>query len=798
MSDPLVPHSGELRGAPADAHTPGLVEYLTSGVAGSVVLVLLVLVCYGATLQFAYIWGDDVNFTANATLRTFGGLSRVWTDLSASPQFMPVTYTSFWAEMRLFGAVSNVSHGINVLLHAANVLLLWAVLKRLAVPGAWAAAAIFAVHPLNVETVAWVSQRSGLLSLAFGLSATLFFVQQSLNAVVRVATPKPGIDGADSRADIVSEGIRFGLPEHAGRLYALFIAMFALAALSRPSLAVLSLVLGVLVWWKKGRLERRDLFALVPPLLIGIVIAAVAARIEHDPSAVGAAGAQWSIGLPTKLMLAGQTTLFYLGKMAVPYPLLFNYPRWDLSASSVSQWLPLTGVIVLVAAALAVIRFVGRGAATAAAIYFILILPASGIASYYMLRYAWVFDHQAYAASVAPIALVAAALAIALRRAPNAVPTIVAAVVIAVLGLLTTTEHRRDTSTEVAKQKEGGIVRIEPTFAENRALWETTYKQNKRSWLAYGNFGRWALGKGQSDYADYMKTGDAERAASERKIAFEKARVWLDEAVKINPDYYEAYAYRGSLDLQENKIDDALTDFLLSDEAAARMNAQSFVEAKHFIAQILTVRGKTEQAEHAYKELQDLEPKLAARQPETFSQLRLEYGDLLLRKMKSPPSEKMPDDDHAVVQSAVEEYLRAGDLAPEYVPAKLKLAKILMLTGVTTPALEQLREALEIDKNNVDAKFLAALIAQKINDYESAGAQLINLLQVDPNYMPAHIKLAEVFNTVGRREDAINELNNALKISPGYLPAEQMLRQLSAAATQPSSGPATAPSVLAP
>ena len=541
MSDPVELSARDPADKLADDDSPGLIEYLSTGGAGAVVLALLVVICYAATAKFSYIWGDDVNIALNGTLRNFGGLSRIWTDLSASPQFMPVTYSSFWAEVRLFGVNPVVSHGFNIVLHAANVVLLWAVLRRLSVPGAWAAAAIFAVHPIHTQAVAWVSQRSTLLSLTFGLAATLFFVRQAIDFV-------PSVVEDESKP----EGVKFGLPEHAGRLYALFFAMFALAVLSRPTLAVLPVILGIVLWWKKGGLNRRELLSLATPLLLGAVVAAITAHIEQDPAAVGASGPEWAMSVPQKLMLAGQTVGFYLAKLAVPYPLMFIYPRWAVTTSNVLTWLPLAGLIGMVVASIAFKNIAGRGLPAAVLIFVIAILPASGLVAFYMMRFAWVWDHQAYAAAVAPIALVTAGVALATRRLPPVVPAVIAIAVIAVYALLTATEYR-------AASKEG--TRQVAIFTDNRALWETTLKQNEHSWIAAAEFGLWAIGKGADDFAAMTSVGDPNRAVSERKIALDRARIWLNRSIQLNPNCYEAYTYRGRLELQEQNPKAALGRF---------------------------------------------------------------------------------------------------------------------------------------------------------------------------------------------------------------------------------------------
>jgi len=776
-ADPSTP-SGES----TEPKAPGLIEYLTTGTPAYVVLGLLVAVCFGSMPQFAYLWRDDVNLTANATLRTFGGLSRIWTELSASPQFMPATFTSYWAEVRLFGVSSIASHAFNVLLHLINALLLLTVLKRLAVPGAWVAAAIFAVHPLNVETVAWVSQRSSVLSLTFALAATYFYLRMTTATVVSTPTEET----------ITSEGVKLGLPEQAGRLYGLFLAMFVLAVLARPTMAVLPLVLATISWWKQGRLDRRAMLGLIAPLVIGIAVAAIAVYVEHDPAAHGAVGKEFQINPAERLQLVGQTIGFYAMKLVAPFPLIFNYPRWTLDSADFRQWLPLVGVVAALVVAFALVKQIGRGTAAALLIFVLAILPMSGIVSFYLMRFAWVWDHVAYAAIIAPIALIVAALATAFRRAAPVLPNALALVVIAVLAFLTATETRGGAEEAQRQQQDVTPPREPPTFAEERFLWEKTLRQNGHSWLAASEYGNWATLKGISDFQLNNQAGDPERATKERALAFQRARIWLDRALKLNPDCYEAYNYRGVLDQVEGKPQDALADFLSADNAAERMSARAYFEPKRHIAELLARRGDIAKAKQAYQEMQDLEPTYAARQPQLFAAMRVAYGDLLLRGLKSSLGPKMPDADRQIAESTMGEYLRAIDIAPDFVLPKLKLAKLLIQAHRPADALEQLRDAVLIDKKNVDAKYLVAIAAQKLASYETAGAQLIDLLQTDPKYLPAYTKLAEVYLTLNRRDDAANILHQALTVAPGYAPAQQMLAQMNSGAA-PTSAPTTEP-----
>ena len=134
-------------------------------------LVVLTLIAYGPAYRAGFIWDDDDYGTENRTLEDLGGLARIWLEPGAVPQYYPLTFTSLWIEHQLYGDDPTGYHVDNVLLHALNAVLAWQVLAALGLPGAWLAAAVFAVHPVHSESVAWAAGRSDVLATAFLLAA---------------------------------------------------------------------------------------------------------------------------------------------------------------------------------------------------------------------------------------------------------------------------------------------------------------------------------------------------------------------------------------------------------------------------------------------------------------------------------------------------------------------------------------------------------------------------------------------------------------------------------------------------
>jgi tetratricopeptide (TPR) repeat protein len=343
------------------------------------VVVAATVAAYMPALKAGFVWDDDSHVTNNQSLRSVDGLRRIWFEPGATPQYYPLTHTTFWVEHHLWGARPLGYHVDNVLLHAINALLVVALLRRLGVPGAWLAGFLFALHPVQVESVAWVSERKNVLSGVFYLAAAL--------AYLRFAPPE-GTAG--------ERGPR--------RFHVLFLASFLAALLSKTVTATLPAALLLVRYWKRGLVARRDL----TPLLL--------------PSALAVA--------------AGSVTLwFYLATLAWPVDLVFIHPRWEIDPTSVRQILfPLGFVVTLVGLFLAR-RRIGRGPLVAMLYFAGTLVPALGFFNVYPFRFSFVADHFQYLAAIGPLALAAAAGALIFGRRPRA-GSAAAAALLTVLGLL--------------------------------------------------------------------------------------------------------------------------------------------------------------------------------------------------------------------------------------------------------------------------------------------------------------------------------------------------------------------------
>jgi len=473
-------------------------------------LVAMTLVAYRPVLDNGFIWDDDDYVIENPTLRSVDGLRRIWLDFGATPQYYPLVHSTFWVEYQLWQLDPAGYHLVNVLLHALAVVLLWRVLSLLAVPGAWLAAAIFAVHPVHVESVAWITERKNVLSGAFCLA--------SLLAYLRAA------------------GMGCGAPgdRESTRWYALSLLSFACALLSKTVTGSLPAVILLLQWWKRGRIGWPDLRQLAPFFFLSLVFGVLTVQLETQH--VGAVGREWDLSFADRCLVAGRALWFYAAKLLWPAQLAFNYPRWDIDAASGSAFLFPAASLAVVVALWAARRRVGRGPLVAVLIFAGTLFPALGFFDVYPMRYSFVADHFQYLASLGLIGLFAAAaasLAGRLSGGRRALAAVCAAVLLLVLGGLTWRQTQ--------------------VYRDLETLWRETLAVNPDSWLAHENLGAIVQERGELDEAirhfkrsleiephqheAYNNLGNAMRARGE----LDEAVALIRRSLEVEPNYVLAH-----------------------------------------------------------------------------------------------------------------------------------------------------------------------------------------------------------------------------------------------------------------
>ncbi len=417
---------------------------------GAVAIVALTVLFYLPAFGAGYVWDDPDHVTQVSLQRTVSALKWVWFRPGATPQYYPLTHTTFWLEWRIYGTNPLGYHAVNVILHAANALLLWRLLVRLGVRGAWLAAALFAWHPVHVESVAWVTERKNTLSAFFYLLAFL--------AAVKIGRLDQDQHPADER--VKSADAKF--PWFA---YGVCLICFIAAVLSKTVTCTLPAALVLVIWWKHGRLSDRDWLWLSPLFAIALAVAKLTSGMEQWN--VGATGPDFAFSFADRVLIAGRALWFYAGKLIWPIPLAFIYPRWTINPHAAWQWIFPVAVIVLIAALALLHKRIGRGPLASVLFFVGTLFPALGFVNVYPMRFSFVADHFQYLASIGLIVLAANGLSKIPWHGQARLASL--SLLLGAFGLLTFNQSR--------------AYRDEPT------LWLDTLKKNPDCWLAMDNLG---------------------------------------------------------------------------------------------------------------------------------------------------------------------------------------------------------------------------------------------------------------------------------------------------------------------
>jgi tetratricopeptide (TPR) repeat protein len=410
-------------------------------------LVLATVAAYLPAFRAGFIWDDDSYVTQNETLRSLDGLRHIWLEPGAVPQYYPLVHTAFWAEYHLWGLNPAGFHVVNVLLHAANALLVWRVLRRLELRWAWLVAAVFALHPVHVESVAWVTERKNVLSALFYLLSLLAYLR---------CCPPIGPARASGRAR---------------RLwYVLALLAFLAALLSKTVACSLPAAILLLTWWKRGRLTWPDVRPLVPFFALGLALSVVTVRMESHM--VQETGAEWNFSLLDRILIAGRAPWFYAAKLLVPTSLTFIYPKWALDPHAWWQYLYPLATATLILGLWLMRRRIGRGPLVAVLFFGGTLLPAIGLIDLYPMRYSFVADHFQYLASLGLIVLVVSGVATLLQHAYTKRVKAAPLLGVAVLAILGTNTWRQTL-----------------IYRDLETLWLDVLSKNPTAFIALNNLG---------------------------------------------------------------------------------------------------------------------------------------------------------------------------------------------------------------------------------------------------------------------------------------------------------------------
>ncbi|MFH1519966.1 MAG: tetratricopeptide repeat protein [Candidatus Omnitrophota bacterium] len=485
-------------------------------------IIFLCLIIYGPSLGNGFIWDDDTHFYKNPLVQSNQGLKNIWFTHQTF-QYYPLVFTAFWIEHKIWGFHPFGYHLVNLLFHILNALLLFWIVRKLYPRIAFVVALLFAIHPIQVETVAWITELKNLLVLAFFLLTILAYLR---------------FDRTQKR-----------------KHYLQTIALFICALLSK-TIAVCFVAVPILyAWWKKGRVRRREVRLSIPFMLIGFIAAINGLYLElYQVRARDA----WSLSFLERFVLSGRILLFYIYKLCLPFKFMFFYPRWTIDAGQWWQWLfPFASMLLLV---LLVYyrRRIGRGAPTLFLFYIISIFPVLGFINVYGMKFSFVADHFSYLSTPALLLLLCGGVVFLFDKLKQKLP------------LLTLTRFRifaQSILVIVIVSMGTKSMALTKSYKNDVILWEDLIRKNPKTWIAYNNLG--------TAYSDIGKKEEAARLFKKAIelnpdciIAYydlanlykdsgktEEAIILYKKVIKIKPDYIEAYNNLGNTynDIGEHK-----------------------------------------------------------------------------------------------------------------------------------------------------------------------------------------------------------------------------------------------------
>jgi tetratricopeptide (TPR) repeat protein len=607
-------------------------------------------------------------------------------------------------------------HLVNIALHAVNGVLLFSLLRRLRVPAAWLAAIVWVLHPVNVESVAWITELKNTQSAAFFFLALLCFLRFEAGA--------------------------------GRRWYALALLWGLAAMLSKPSTVVLPLVLLLCVGWQRRRWRWLDMVRIAP--FFGLALGTSALTIiEQHGHIVRDGMADWQLGVAKRLIIASKAVWFYAAKLLWPVKLAFVYPRWEVQADSFPSWLPLAGLV-----AVGMVMWVWRGQRRVQAMLFgvgffvAALLPVLGFFDVYYFRYSYVADHFQYLACIGLISLAVSAGTAICERAGQwgrNLGTLAAAIVLLILGVCTCERAR--------------------SYQNLETLWRDTLAKNPNAWMAHNNLGALLQLSGRETEAIehyeqslQINPRNAEAHNNFGNVFLLEGKVsdaigHYEQAVRIKPDYAEAHYGLGLALARLGRVQEAMGHY----EQALRIKPD-YAEAHYELGLALAQLGRMPEAMGHWEQALRINP--------DYAEAHNNVGVALFRLRRE--------------SEAVGHYEQALRIKPDYAEAHFNLGLALARLGRVQEAVGHYERAVRIKPDYAEAHYGLGLALAQLGRIPEAMGHWEQALRINPDYADAHYALGIALEQAGRLRDAIGHYEQALRIKPDFAEARDALVRLQA------------------
>ena len=676
----------------------------------------MVAVSFYPALSAGFVLDDNI-FTDSPVVHAWSGLWNIWfspADIEREGHYWPILYTTFWLEHKLWGLDPFGYHVVNVLLYMVNVLLLWRLLRCLAVPGAWAVAAVFAVHPMHVDSVAWVIGRKDLLSALFCMAAALCWIRS--------------MDEFGDSRDRPPACI--GVPRPG--LYLAALGLFAAAMLSKSVAVTLPVALAILLWWKNGRVTWADGWRIAPFFLVALGIALADFAYYTSGREI-----HFDYGLVERTLIAARALWFYAGKLVWPTDLAVVGPLWDIDTGDPLAWVYLIAAVSVAALLWWGRRRLGRGPLAGALFFAVTLSPVLGFVDFAHMRISFVADRYAYLAGIGVISVLIGAAAHGVGKLPNLPRIGVSAALVAILALFgkLTWEH-------------AGIYRDAITFYSHIISFNPaapTFHRNLANALLRAERREEALAASRIEVDRYPGNAKAHNTHGVALVALDR----LDEA---------AESFRRAAELDPNNRN------ARHNIAKMRKGQGRFVEsikwyrevldidpefttAKSGMGDALTRLGRHEEAIQTYRGIFETDPEYApAHAGIGFALLGLKrYGealDSLARAISLQPDSPANADRHVAMGRASQEL------------------------GLMETAEEHYERALEIDSRNVEALDSFGVLRFQQQRYEEALHFYQALIEIGEANARVHANVAATLYSLERPDEALRSLDRAFALDP--------------------------------
>jgi tetratricopeptide (TPR) repeat protein len=690
----------------ANRRKPSFTEPGLKGGAWALLLMVVVVMVYWPALHGDFVWDDDSHISANHALRSLKGLWDIWFQPGATCQYYPLSFTGFWIGYHLWGLNPLGYHLVTVVLHGVVAVLLWQVLKRLEVRAAWLAGAIFALHPVNVMSVAWMTELKNTLAGALVLGAVWAYLRFAGLGVYETTAPE-------------KTDWRYGL---------LALAFFQLAMFAKTAVSFLPVTLLLLVWWKRGRIAWRWVWPL--PVMLGIAVGMglVTLHVEHIH---GATGDEFRMGLLERVLVSGRSFWFYLGKLFFPYPLTFIYERWKIDAGVWWQYVYPVATMGILGGLWFLRRRIGKGVFVALLHFYITTSMLVLVQVLYMMRYSFVSDHWQYFGCMSVFAVAAAGIAGALSRLGMWARPSGAIMITGLLLALATLSWRQCAM-----------------YADAETFWQSTIRRNPNCPMAYYNLGlayfqQGRLNEAISQYQKVLQINPDETDALNNLGSSFLQQGRLDEAIAhyqkalaIKPDSAETHYNLGNALFQQGRTDEAMTHY----QKALAINPDS-AEAHYNLGNAFLQQGQMNEAMAQYQKALAIKP--------DYAEVHNNLGNVFIHQER--------------VEDAIAHFQKALAIKPDYADAHNNLGSAFLQQGQLDEAIAHYQKALAINPDDAavhdhlgNALIQQGRTAEALSHYQKA-------LAIKPDAADVQNKLAWLLAT--SPEASLRNGNQAVELA---------------------------------